>query len=73
MPGSVVISGCGRMACLTYAEFIAELDRARAVPPTQPLPLAELFASLATAAGDRAGHEPKARPRPLADPAPDPG
>lgn len=49
----VLIPGCGPMACSTYVEVAAAIDRAYASPPDQPLPLARVFAELAEGAGLR--------------------
>jgi len=49
----VLIPGCGPMACSTYEEVAAAIDRAYAIPPDQPLPIARVFAELAEGAGLR--------------------
>ena len=62
MAQAIFIKGCGPMACSSYAELTAEMDRAYAVPPDQPLPVDRVFTSLAAQAG-RERLPPKGIPR----------
>ncbi len=45
MPRIVTVEGCGPMACLTYPEVAAEIDRVYSVPRDEPLPVGDLFAA----------------------------
>ena len=45
MPRLIFIKGCGLMACSSYAEITAAIDRAYEAPAGEPLPLDQVFAS----------------------------
>ena len=56
MPHFVWIEGCGRMACSSYRELTAAMDRIYSMPEEQQLRIADAFAELAK------GAEKAARP-----------
>jgi hypothetical protein len=73
MPQAIFIKGCGRMVCSSYAEVTAAMDQAYAVPPDQPLPVDQIFASLAREASrERLPHKDAPSAPPPAH-APEPG
>jgi len=54
MPRLATIEGCGNMACSTYEEMTAALDRVYAVEEDQPLPIGQAFAAIALQASREA-------------------
>jgi hypothetical protein len=73
MPQAIFIKGCGRMACATYAEVVAAMDRAYALPRDQPLPVDQIFASLAREADCERPSPEAFPPAPPPAPTPEPG
>ena len=61
------------MACSSYAEVAAAMDRAYAVPSDQPLPADQVFAALAREASREAPTHPNHPSAPPPAPAPEPG